>query len=72
MRMVGTSADLKALVRWHNDGQPESRRPSVLEGWRGTVCGETLLEVLAGRRALRIVDPAAEVPVAFDAIDDAS
>lgn len=70
--MVGTTADLKALVRWHNEGQPESRRPAILEGWRGAVCGETLLEVLAGRRALRIIDPAAEVPVAFDAIDGAS
>ncbi len=70
MPMVGTSADLKDLVRWHNEGQPEDHRPAILEGWRGTVCGETLLDVLAGRRALRIIDPAAEVPVAFDAIDD--
>jgi ribonuclease D len=64
--LVGTTADLKDLVRWHNDGRPADRRPALLEGWRGDVCGATLTEVLGGRRALRIVDPAAEVPVAID------
>jgi ribonuclease D len=67
--LVGTSADLKDLVRWHNEGGNPDRRPALLEGWRGALCGRTLTDVLGGRRALRIVDPAAEVPVALDEID---
>jgi ribonuclease D len=67
--LVGTSSDLKDLVRWHGQGQPPDRRPELLRGWRGEVCGQTLLDVLGGRRALRVVDPLADVPVALDPID---
>lgn len=65
---VGSTADLKDLIRWHSAGQPPTRRPALVAGWRGEVCGQTLLDVLAGKRALRIVDPEAEVPVALDPI----
>lgn len=61
--LVGSSHDLKALVRWHLAGRPEDRIPDLAHGWRGTVCGTDLLDVLAGRRALRIVDPDSEIPV---------
>lgn len=64
--MVGTTADLKELVRWHADGQAEARRPALARGWRGEVCGQSLLDVLRGRLALRVVDPAADVPVALE------
>lgn len=70
--LVGTSSDLKELVRWHVDGRPEGRIPELLKGWRAEVCGRTLLDVLAGRRSLRVVDPEAEVPVALDPIADGS
>ena len=66
--LVGTVADLKELIRWHVAGRPHAVRPALLAGWRGEVCGQTLLDVLAGKRALRIVDPEAEVPVALDPI----
>ncbi len=66
--LLGTTADLKEVVRWHVAGRPEGRRPTLLEGWRGEVCGQTILDVVAGKRALRIVDPEAEVPVAVDSI----
>ena len=66
--LLGTTADLKEVVRWHVARRPESYRPALLEGWRGEVCGQTILDVVAGKRALRIVDPEAEVPVAVDSI----
>ncbi len=66
--LVGSSADLKELVRWHAAGMPESNRPQLTQGWRGEVCGQVLADVLSGRRALRIVDPTADVPVALDPI----
>lgn len=66
--LLGTTADLKEVVRWHVARRPEGHRPALLDGWRGEVCGQTILDVVAGKRALRIVDPEAEVPVAVDSI----
>jgi len=66
--LAGGSNDLKELVRWYGEGRDEALPPDLLRGWRDEVCGKTLLEVLSGRRALRIVDPLADVPVALDAI----
>ena len=68
--LAGGTNDLKDLVRWYLDGQDESRPPELLRGWRDEVRGRTLLQVLSGRRGLRIVDPGAEVPVAIDPVDD--
>jgi ribonuclease D len=66
--LVGVSHDLKMLIRWHTLGRPESERPDLTQGWRSEVCGQTLLDVLAGRIALRVADPSAEVPVALEPI----
>ncbi|HWE40124.1 MAG TPA: HRDC domain-containing protein [Isosphaeraceae bacterium] len=66
--LVGSVGDLKDLVRWHLDGRPEDRRPALVRGWRDEACGRVLLDVLAGRRSLRVADPAADVPVALDPV----
>lgn len=63
--LVGSSGDLKALIRWHAEGQPSGWRPALLTGWRGDLVGSVLMDLLEGRRSLRIVDPNAEVPVAL-------
>jgi ribonuclease D len=68
--LTGGSSDLKDLVRWYLDGQTAESAPDLLKGWRHEVCGGTLLDVLSGRRALRIVDPSAEVPVALDPVPE--
>ena len=68
--LAGAASDLKELVRWFLDGQDAANPPAILQGWRREFCGKILLDVLAGRRALRIVDPKAEVPVALDSIAD--
>jgi ribonuclease D len=59
---------LKRLVRWHARGQPEEGRPELVQGWREQVCGATLLDVLSGRVALRVVDPESDVPVALNPV----
>ncbi|HEV3121479.1 MAG TPA: ribonuclease D, partial [Isosphaeraceae bacterium] len=64
--LVGTASDLKELVRWHAEGKPDSRVPDLARGWRASVCGQTLLAMLDGQIALRVRDPAAEVPVALE------
>ena len=64
--IVGTTSDLKDLIRWHTQGRPAATRPALAGGWRGEVCGDVLLDVLAGRRTLRVTDPEADVPVAVE------
>ncbi len=68
--LVGSNADLKELVRWHLASQPGIRAPKLAQGWRGEVCGQALIDVLSGRRALRIADPEADVPIVIDPIQD--
>jgi ribonuclease D len=67
--LVGASNDLKSLVRWHTQGRPEGHRPVLAQSWRLDVCGATLLDVLSGHVALRVVDPQADVPVALERIE---
>jgi ribonuclease D len=64
--LVANVSDLKHLVRWHSGGRDHSKPPSLLQGWRGEVCGPLLLDVLDGKLALRVVDPDSEYPVALE------
>jgi ribonuclease D len=63
--LVGTASDLRELVHWQTS-HDDAPLPTLLRGWRQQACGDLLLEVLAGRRSLRITDPAGEVPLAID------
>lgn len=67
--LVGTTSDLKELVRWRVEGRSEDERPELLRGWRAEVCGRALVDVLEGRTALRISDPTAEVPVTLQGLE---
>jgi ribonuclease D len=40
-----------------------------LQGWRVDVFGQTLLDVLDGRLALRVADPGSDFPVALEPVD---
>ena len=64
--LVWSVSDVKHLIRWYCGGRPEHDRPALLEGWRGQLCGQTLVEVLEGRRTFRVVDPTSEYPLALD------
>lgn len=69
MGLVGTTADLKHLVRWHVFGDHAGDPPRLTQGWRGEVCGNLLTDVLAGRIALRVNDPKSEHPLIFEPWD---
>jgi ribonuclease D len=69
--LVGTTNDLKELVRWSLEGRPDRRRPDLVSGWRAEVCGKALIEVLEGRTALKINNPGAEVPVTLQRLEGA-
>jgi len=66
--LVGTTNDLKELIRWNLQERPESARPALASGWRDGVCGGVLLDVLSGRRTLRVTDPLSDVPVAVEEV----
>lgn len=65
LQLVGTSADLKHLVRWHVFGDRKDGQPRILSGWRSEVCGALLADVLEGRVALRIADAQSDHPLEF-------
>lgn len=66
MSLVGTTTDLKDLVRWHVFDRQQGTPPLLLQGWRGEVCGRVLTNVLDGKVSLRVVDPHSENPLKFD------
>ncbi len=69
--LVASVGDLKQLVRWRLDPDRDARSlPFLLEGWRKDFCGRLLLDVLEGRAALRVVNPASEFPVALEPHND--
>lgn len=67
MSLVGTSSDLKELVRWHLFDNQQGPCPKLLNGWRKDVCGKMLTDVLDGKVSLRVGDPHSENPLEFDA-----
>lgn len=70
--LVGGSSQLRALVSWNENGRPTEQTPPLLTGWRGEVCGEPLLEALAGRVSLRIDDPLSANPLSVGGLPTGS
>ena len=66
--LVGTSNDVRDLVAYHLgeyeglDGEP----PVLMQGWRAEVVGQLLDDLIAGKVSIRIRDPRAEQPLAFE------
>jgi ribonuclease D len=71
MGLVGTTADLRHLVRWHVYGDKTGDTPRLMQGWREEVCGDLLTDVLAGRIALRVGDARSDHPLVFERQADA-
>jgi ribonuclease D len=69
--LVGTSADLRDLVRWHQKGG-KGTLPRLLHGWRAEVCGDLLRDVLTGKIALRVADSKSDHPLVFERLESAA
>ncbi len=63
--LVGSSGQLRALIAWDANGRDPEQHPPLLQGWRGEVCGNALLDALDGQVALRLHDPQAAQPLAI-------
>ena len=63
--LVGTSDELKTVVRWHVHGDREGGPPGLCTGWRAEVCGDLLTDVLDGKISLRVT-PEGDTPLVFE------
>ncbi|HJT30822.1 MAG TPA: HRDC domain-containing protein [Pirellulales bacterium] len=64
--LVGTPNDVRELVAYQL-GELQTDEPPVLaQGWRAEVVGHLLDDLLAGKVSIRIRDPRAEQPLAFE------
>ena len=66
MQLIGTSADLRHLVRWHVYGERDGEPPRLTLGWRAEVCGQLFQDVLDGKIAFRVADPHSDHPLKFE------
>lgn len=64
--MVGTPNQVRELVAHRLYGHP-AHPPALARGWRAEVVGNLFEELLAGKKSVRITDPASDHPLAFDA-----
>jgi ribonuclease D len=64
--LLATSSDLQDLVRWKLGLLPAEPEPAVLQGWRGEILGHSLLEILDGKRVLRVGDVKKRHPLVFE------
>lgn len=64
-QLVGTSSDIRDLIRWFVTNEQKTSKPRLLEGWRSEVCGNVLTDLLSGRISLRIADPKSDYPLQF-------
>jgi len=65
-QLVGTSAELKRLVRHHVFSENDGRPPRLTEGWRAEVCGDLLTDLLDGKISLRVADAESDHPLVFE------
>ncbi len=69
LSLVGTTADLKSLVRSLSKKNSKEPPPRLAQGWRAEVCGDLLADVLNGKVRFRVGDRDSEHPLVFEQIE---
>lgn len=64
--LLATTSDLQDLVRWKL-GRGNGDEPPLLQGWRGEILGQPLIEILEGRRLVRVCSLKSPNPLVFEA-----
>lgn len=64
--LVANTQDVRLLVRAHYQGAPPPEESLLAQGWRREHILPELLEVLEGRRSVRVADVTAEAPLALE------
>jgi ribonuclease D len=65
--LLATSAELQELVRWRLAGE-KGDEPHLMQGWRGEILGKSLLEILDGKRQVRVKNLKSANPLVFEEI----
>jgi ribonuclease D len=69
--IVGTASDVRELVAYRlglADEDGRSEPPLLARGWRAEIVGRLIDDLLAGRLSIRITDPLADEPLAFEPV----
>ena len=69
LSLVGTTADLKSLVRSLSKKNSKEPPPRLAQGWRAEVCGDLLADVLNGKVRFLVGDRDSEHPLVFEKIE---
>ncbi|HWB08539.1 MAG TPA: HRDC domain-containing protein [Pirellulales bacterium] len=65
--LVGTANDVRDLLAYQlGEYEPNDEAPLLKRGWRAEVVGKLLDDLIAGKVSIRIRDPRAEQPLAFE------
>ncbi len=69
--LVGTPNDIRDLILYRVDGEENDRRvPQLAQGWRAEFVGHLFDDLLAGKKAIRIDNPASDHPLVFESRED--
>lgn len=71
LQLVGTTADLRELVRAHLQEGTDRSTVRLNQGWRSEVCGALLTDILEGKLSLRVANLESDHPLVFERIADA-
>ncbi len=61
--VVGTAQDLRDLAAWHLKLVPREPQPLLATGWRATIIGKTIEEVIDGKIGVRVSAPKSDDPL---------
>jgi ribonuclease D len=64
--LVGSPTDVRELVAYRTGQGHKDRPPRLARGWRAEVVGNLFDDLLAGKKSIRIDDPASDHPLRFD------
>jgi ribonuclease D len=59
--MLATTAELQEFIRWRMG--LTKKEPALMTGWRGEILGQPLVELLEGRRFIRVEDIHSATPI---------
>jgi ribonuclease D len=64
--LLATAADVQNLIRWHLGTAEEEGEPFLLDGWRGEILGRPMLDVLNGKRTVRVGNVRSPNPLVYE------
>ncbi|MFH1267335.1 MAG: ribonuclease D, partial [Planctomycetota bacterium] len=64
--LVGTPTDVRELIAYQTGRSADGSLPNLARGWRAEVVGNLFDDLLAGRKSIRVGDPASEYPLVFE------